>query len=427
MFQGWKIAGTGLFGNLMLYGGMIYMMNVFITPLSELHGWSRALISSSMGIASFVVSLCTFAFIALTFHFKLRTLMTLGALIGGLGFIAMGLADSFLYFTIAFSVTWASGQLCGGAVANILVSNWFVAYRGRALGLVNIGISLAGVILPTVVLMLITLLGLKAAYISLGIIMLIFTPICFRVIRDNPSDMGLMPDNALASDVNADPKQSENLIIEKEAKFARTQELAGITKNFICFYKDKTSQLVSISYGLTLMAGAGIMSQLVPAFESYGISTSMATFMLSYFAICALVGKYFWGFVMDKTNPLLGMRLMLIGCLVGVLIFFMPPTTFSIFLFATVFGISSGGSWPVFAALLYYLYGKSYFKKAYQYGSVMIALKSFGYVIIGTLYTFFGSYTLSYALFFVILLISFVMTCMIKQTNSVEYLLRKDK
>ncbi len=419
MFQGWKIAFLGLLGNLTIYGGMIYMMNVFLYPLHEIRGWSLASISYVMGIGSFCVSLATVFVISLSFYFKLRTLMTLGAIIGGLGFFGIGFAENFYFFALCFSLTWGSGQLFGGAIANILMSNWFIKKRGRALGLTNIGTSLSGVVLPFFCLFLLENFGIEIAYSVLGLILLSFAPLCYIIVRDNPNEMGLFPDNEDNQEENSSEVE-ENTSINTDTS-ERQKYLSHICTSFLNFYRDRASFCLSFSYGLALLGIAGLLSQLKPALESMGFDAYSATLFVTITAFCAATGKYFWGYVSDKTNPIFVVRLIMFGNFISLLLLFLPISYFTISLFACFFGLCSGGMWPILATLVYYFYGKDNFKKAYQYASIMIALKSFGYILIGFMLEVFGSYHHSYFLFAIILLIAFLIILFVKKEDAIEF------
>ena len=52
MFYGWKMSWTGFWGNLLLQGGGIFIMNALMEPLSLLHGWSRGTIGIIMAFSS---------------------------------------------------------------------------------------------------------------------------------------------------------------------------------------------------------------------------------------------------------------------------------------------------------------------------------------------------------------------------------------
>ena len=88
---------------------------------------------------------------------------------------------------------------CGGVVATMLMNRWFAAYRGRAFGLVNMGTSLSGAFLPFVALVLVDTLGVSWAFSILGGLAFLLFPLCWRIIRNTPEDIGLTIDGVAAN------------------------------------------------------------------------------------------------------------------------------------------------------------------------------------------------------------------------------------
>ncbi|MCD7983375.1 MAG: hypothetical protein LUG19_03860 [Desulfovibrio sp.] len=78
MFYGWKISLLALGGNFMLQGSVLYCMNAFMEPLCAAHGWSRAGINISMGIASLMGQFAMPLAAAVSARCSLRRLTALG-------------------------------------------------------------------------------------------------------------------------------------------------------------------------------------------------------------------------------------------------------------------------------------------------------------------------------------------------------------
>lgn len=195
MFYGWKITALGSAGNFLLQGSTIYIMNAFIEPLNKLYGWTRADISTIMFFAAVFGALSMPLFSSLALRLPLKLIMTSGAVVGGLSAIGMGITDNLYLFGLLFVMAWVSGQAFGGVSANILINKWFYRYLGRAFGICNIGNSLAGAILPFVLMILIQYTDVQTSWIIYGLIILCFAPLCFFLIVEKPSDINLSVDN----------------------------------------------------------------------------------------------------------------------------------------------------------------------------------------------------------------------------------------
>ena len=284
MFYGWKLATIGSCGNLLLQGSVFYTMNAFIEPLVELHGWSRAGIGLSMTFASAMMTLSMPIGIMLTNKISIRLLMTLGAFIGGLSYVGLGYVDDIRLFAALFAIVWVCGQICGGVVATMLMNRWFAAYRGRAFGLVNMGTSLSGAFLPFVALVLVDTLGVSWAFSILGGLAFLLFPLCWRIIRNTPEDIGLAVDGVAANPFAA----------------AREEEKV-IPMNWRELVTSRQMWIIGVSFGIGLMAVGGVLSQLKPRFVDTGMSSYVAMGFMCLTALLGAVGKYAWGWVCDRS------------------------------------------------------------------------------------------------------------------------------
>jgi MFS family permease len=94
--------------------------------------------------------------------------MAMGALSMGTGFVLLGFSSTALQFYLILSVFIGFGAGAMGQLATSkLVSNWFVLKRGMALGIAATGISLSGVVMPSVSAALITHYGWREGFFSL--------------------------------------------------------------------------------------------------------------------------------------------------------------------------------------------------------------------------------------------------------------------
>src|SRR5262249_61574220 len=72
---------------------------------------------------------------------------------------------------------------------------WFVARRGRALGIATAGISAGGIVFAPLAQYLITHLGWRRAYVVLAVLVLVLVlPPVLAFMRRDPADLGLLPD-----------------------------------------------------------------------------------------------------------------------------------------------------------------------------------------------------------------------------------------
>jgi len=402
MFYGWKLCFLCSLGNLMLQGCAMYGMNAFMEPLTEMYGWSRTGLSVSMGIAALV----SFASVPLlgtvAMRFPLRHVMTAGALLGTLSLIMMGQTASLPLFTVFFTLLWISGQCCGGMVANALMCNWFVHHRGKAFGFANIGTSASGAIVPFLALVCVSLWGVAPAFAILGLATALLAPLCYWLIRDKPQTLGLLPDGAAAGTPLPAPSSRQDTSVR--AMLHRPE----------VYY-------LGLGFGLGLMCASGIMSQLKPRFSELGLTSYHAMLLASLAAAFCAVSKFAWGWLCDKTSPLLVSRVLLFSNILVLAAALLPLGGIGLVLFSATLGTCCGGYWTVLPSVVSYYFGSDCFLAAYRFISFFVILKSVAYPILGLSYDTTGSYDAGYMVYIVLVSAGLGLLMLVNEKKACEY------
>lgn len=404
MFYGWKLAGVGAFGNLMLQGGVLYVMNAFMEPLVAMHGWSRAGLSIGMSIASVCGTISMPLAISLISLLSIRSIMTLGALFGGIAFISLGHVSELWLFTLCFAVVWMCGQGCGGVVANVLMGNWFLRCRGRAMGLVNMGTSLSGAVLPFIALLLVDSVGVRMAYTLLGSLVLALAPLCWIMVRDTPQAMNMAADGApVSTQASPAPTAEQRKCSPKE------------------YFGKRSSWIIGLAFGIGLLSAAGMVSQLKPRFVDVGMSSYLAMTCMCLTAFFAACGKYIWGWISDHSTPLRASKVLMLCNALSLGLIFLPASLTNVLLFVVLYGLCMGGIWTLFPAVVAYMYGMAKFSSAYKYASCFMIVKASGYAIVGMSFSITGKYDAAYAIIIALLFLAALGIMMVKESEAAEY------
>lgn len=400
VFYGWKIGTLCLGGNFLLQGAAIYGMNAFMEPLCEINGWTRAALNVSLGIAAFFGQASMPIAAAVSSRFSLRALMTLGAMAGGLATCAMGFSSDLTWFTLFLIILWIASQFCGGVVANALISNWFSHYRGLAFGLANSGSSLSGMVLPFCCLVMIQYFGLRPAYLTLGILACLLAIPCVWIVRRTPQMLHLHPDGD-----KTDPPQAN--------KVPTNTSLKALARRPAAWY-------IGLSFGLALMVGAGVLSQLKPRFSDMGLDAYTAIMLASVAAFSGTASKYVWGWLCDKTNPLIAARTLMLTSFLSLLLVFLPPSLWFMAIYAVVFSGCLGGLWVVLPAVTAWYFGSASFLGVYKFIAIFILVRCLGFPVMGLSYELWGNYALADIIFGASLLVSFILTMLLHGNRAVE-------
>src|SRR2546428_10837990 len=138
-----------LFPYTTLFRSALYGLPFFYDFMVREFGWSRAQVTSGNAIVKRLVG-PLFGFLAgwLVDRFGPRRLMVAGILMAGAALVGLGAIHSLagFYFFYFFN---ALGNFCGGPLPNqVLLSRWFPAARGRAMGFAYLGIGGGGAMVP---------------------------------------------------------------------------------------------------------------------------------------------------------------------------------------------------------------------------------------------------------------------------------------
>jgi MFS family permease len=123
--------------------GAIFSLAVYLQPMSEATGWSRAGISSAMTLDFLAMGLAGFGWGWASDRIGARPVVLIGGALLGLGQLLAARAGSLLAFQLAYGVL--VGVAAGAFFAPLMaaVTNWFEENRGLAVSLVSAGMGMA--------------------------------------------------------------------------------------------------------------------------------------------------------------------------------------------------------------------------------------------------------------------------------------------
>ena len=391
VFYGWNLCLLASFGNFMIQGSSVFLLNAFIEPFQELYGWSRGDLGTVLGIGSFCGMAAVPLLASLSMKISLRWIMTTGALLGGISLFMLGQFSSITLFALNFCVLWIAGQACGGVVANALMSNWFIKHRGKAFGIVSSGMSLSGAVLPFVALILIKLFSVQMASAILGIFLLIvLLPTTWFFVRDTPESMGLIPDGTSPG--------------EQGAPTENTPQAPLSIREFL---RNPLTYRIGIPFTLSLMASAGVVGQLKPRFSDLGFDDFTAMSFMCATTLFIAGSKYVWGYLSDRFSPLKTARFFFLYSVGAFLLALLPSNLLSVSLFCLLCGLALGGTWTLLPAVVVSVFGRANFMAAYRVIVLFLFFRSLGYIMMGQIHQFTGSYDAAYIAFSMMFLLAF--------------------
>ena len=195
IYYGWTVAAACVF-IAMAGSGAYNGFGVFIIPMSEEFGWSRSAISLAASVGAIVGGLSQPVFGRVFDRVGGRRLILVGLAAFGVSNVLLMFTNNIVYLVLVFGVLVALAGSAGTFnTAVALVSKWFERCRATAIAMVSAGGSLSGLVFVPFVAYAIPLVGWRNTWLILGLIVLVLAvPVAFLVLKDNPADVGQMPD-----------------------------------------------------------------------------------------------------------------------------------------------------------------------------------------------------------------------------------------
>ena len=192
----WWIVAASLLGNVVGPGpAVIFTTNVFMLPVTDALHISRGLFSSALLASAVASPILTPTFGNLIDRFGIRRVTLPAIVFYALALCSMSLlsAQHFWLFYVMVFCAAGFGASLGPVVFSKSITAWFDRERGLALGLATCGVGLGTLILPALAEFFIRSAGWRAAYVAVGVTVLIlgFTMIALFV-REPPGFLDTM-------------------------------------------------------------------------------------------------------------------------------------------------------------------------------------------------------------------------------------------
>jgi MFS family permease len=407
-FYGWKLVGALSVILFFGVGGSVYVFPVFIESFQADFGWSMTDISIGGAVFAIVMGLANPFVGALFARWGARRTMLTGAALLGLTSLAYA---SLVNLWMLYAIMLVAGFAVTSSTvlpAQTLVTNWFDKFRGRAMGLMMLGIGAGGFLLPPLNAFLIERIGWRYTWVvSFGILALIVIPLIAAFVRTRPSDMGLSPDGMGSSEAEGD---------EPGPTGGLSAKAAIATATFWLLVAVFLVQITGVS---------AINFHFVPfATQEIGFTNEQAAVFYGLAVGFSVVGRLLFGWLADRWSPVLLMALGLLLAALGsaileVLFLRLDLREINLlWLFAIPYGIGSGGTFVTLPILVGRCLGELHFSKIMGLllsGSgvgVIVGLPVAGWVFDET-----GSYEWVLIACMVLLLLSTLLTTLVRTSR----------
>lgn len=390
IFYGWWIVVSGLLANFAYAEQFNSTYGVFVRPIGAEMGWGRTELAGVQTLSRFPEAAMAMLLGPVVDRHGARWIMGFGGLVMGVSFFILATIDELWQLFFFKGLVMAVGAMCLGGFIGVTVSNWFVAQRGRAMGFISMGSSLATATMPILTALMIEHWGWRQAWAAMGALVLALTVPAVILVRRRPEDMGMQPDamgpEAPGTAFSRPPSESERSRREKllaaDVVWTRRQVLHTPVLWIIVF-----------SWALAGLGVTGTNLHLVPFVQDLGYPLTIAAGAVSVRAVAMLVGNPIWGFVVERM-PISGAASVQLLCQsAAMLLFLLAPTPGGLIAALLLYGVGGAGSQVVHETIWANYYGRVSLGlvRSITY-PLQTGVAGFGPLAIGVLYDLSGSY-----------------------------------
>lgn len=409
IFYGWYIVGVGFLANVASSFALASTMSIFLKPLTADLTVSRGVFSLlrsgegiiGAGIAPLIGSIVD--------RHGGRWLMVIGTAIVGVGYFLLAHVESFAQFAaIRLTLVTLGDAMMGYMVVNVVIAQWFVRQRGRALAFSSMGVGFAKVCMPVLAAWLILSFGWRHTWFIFGILTLgLLVLPALLIVRPSPESMGLRPDGA------AEPAVKD----EKATKDAHGGDVGSETVLWTRAAAMRTSAfwLLVFTFGISSMGVTGLNLHVYSYVTDIGYAPVIAATVMSIIASMQLASPLAWGVLAERIGAKLAAMLRFVIQGVGLALAILTGNLWCLYAGFLIYGIGLGGNMVLPDMLWADYFGRRSLGKIRGLGLLISHFVSaIGPPFFGFLFDITGGYGLSFAIFGIVLGISAVLSLMLQ-------------
>lgn len=369
------IIAAACFGTQAVGVGLFVTYGVFINPLIEEFGWTRAAISGASSLAFFLMGLVGIFIGRLNDKIGPRKVMLFTSCFIGLGFFLTSIIQSIWQLYLFYGILVGIGLSSIDVIALSTTARWFVKRRGIITGLVKVGTGAGQLIMPLTASLLIAGFGWRISIVVIGIFGMILLVLISRLLHRDPEKMGLTSQEETISEM--DVRVFEDLDLSFGQAVRTHQFWIIFVVNF------------AVVYCLLI-----ILVHIVPFARDLGVSATKAAGVISTIGGVSMLGRFATGIFIDRYNSRLAMIICFVLLISTLLWLQIADELWMIYLFAACYGIAHGGFFTAISPIVVEYFGIS--AHGVLFGAIVFSGcfgGSIGPVLAGHIFDVTGSYS----------------------------------
>ncbi len=397
IYYGWYIVATALVVNMLSTALTASASAVFLQPMTRDLAWSRTDFQLVLTIGVILPAVIAMPLGPLVDRGWGRRLLIGGAVVAGVGTMMLGLVHSRWEFFLLRGILIPLGIVeTGRLVTGVVVANWFLRQRGRAMSIAAMGMAIATITMTPLAGVAAQYWGWRWAWVLLGVLILaLVVPLATLFMKTRPEEVGLLPDGeASASTAKAAARRQDVSWTRGEALRTRTLWLITVAVGLHALVRTSI-QLHSVAY----MVGPPLNMSALAASAVIGIG-----------GWASLVARFPWAFLADRIPERYCAAFnfaLLVGALAAILT---SRSAWAITLAFIPWGAGIGGAAPFQDLLFANSFGRLHLGSIRSVTTpIMVGLTAVGPLIASVLFDITGSYRTPFLILAVLAAISAVL------------------
>lgn len=342
-YYGWIVLALA-FGIGFFTAGVNQAFGIFVRPMTDEFGWSRANLSLAVSIFAIVSAIVPPIAGWFSDRFGPRFVLTLGVGCNALGMVLMSQVTSLLHVYLVYGLLIGMGfGFSGHAAITALLSRWFIRRRGFALSVAATGLGVGQLALAPFMTYLIIGFSWQTAFVVTGVLSAVLVPMAWIALnRREPAHADEDAPMLEPGEKAAEPVCITNAMIREDL------DLAWSTRSFWMI----ASGFMSCGFTIYFLT-----AHMVPLAVDRGISAGQAGTALGIAGGMVIGSNIVVGMLSDRVSRkyvlagLYGLRALSV-----VLLLFVSAAP-ALYLFAVLFGLSRANA-PVVSATIIDIYGR---------------------------------------------------------------------